>query len=46
MYIFWRFDLKLHIHAPFWGVFGHFPHMVSPIILTPKRTFVGQKKVV
>ena len=21
MYIFWRFGLKLPIHAPFWGVF-------------------------
>ena len=47
MYRFWRFGLKLFIHAPFWGVFeAYFPHMTSSIVVTPKRTFLGRKHVV
>ena len=31
----------------FWGVFGiYFPHMTSRIVVTPKRTVLGQKHVV
>ena len=30
MYKFWRFGLKLHIHATFWGVlWAYFPHNVQ-----------------
>jgi len=40
------FWLETAIHAPFWGVFGgYFPHMTLPIILTPKRHFLGRKHV-
>ena len=47
MYRFWRFSLKLPIHTPFWGVFGaYFPDMTSPIVMTPKRHFLGRKHVV
>ena len=47
MYRFWRFGLKLPIHAPFGGVFGaHFSRMTSLIVQTPKRTVLGQKHVV
>jgi len=48
IYRFWRFGLKLPIHArPFWGSFwGIFPHMTSPIVVTPKRTFLWRKHVV
>ena len=39
--------MKLPIHALFWGVFGeYFPHMTSPIVLTPKRTVLGRKHVI
>jgi len=40
MYRFWRFRLKLPIHAPFWGVFmAIFRHMTLPIVVTrnPKK---------
>ena len=47
MYRFWRFGLKLPIHAPFWGVLGeYFPHMTSLIDQTPERTVLGRKHVV
>jgi len=47
MYKFWRFGLKLPIHAPFWGVFGgYFPRMTSPIVLTLKKVVLGRKHVV
>jgi len=43
MYRFWHFGLKLPIYAPFWGVFGeYFLHIMSPIVLTPKRTILGR----
>jgi len=33
MYRFWRFGLKLHIHASIWGVLGeYFRHMTSTIV--------------
>ena len=32
---------------PFWGVFGaHFPQMMSLIVLSPKRTILGQNQVI
>jgi len=40
---FWRFGLKLPIHATFGGIF---PHMTSFIAVTPKRTVLGRKHVV
>ena len=47
MYRFWRFGLKLPIHAPFWEVFGeYFLHMTSPIVQTPKMTVLGRKHVI
>jgi len=47
MYRFWRFGLKLPIHATFGGVFGGiFRHMTSSIAVTPKRTVLGRKHVV
>jgi len=46
MYRFWRFGLEIVYSRPFWGVVGAcFPHMTSPIIVTPKRTFLGRKHV-
>jgi len=45
-FIFCRFDLKLPIHALFGGggqVWGIFPQMTSPIVLTPKRHFLTRK---
>jgi len=47
MYRFWRFGLKLLIHALFRGVFGaYFFHMTSLIVQTPKRIVLGRKHVV
>jgi len=47
MYRFWRFGLKLPIHAPFGGVFGvYFFHMTSLVVQTPKRTVLWRKHVV
>ena len=47
MYKFWRFGLKLPIHAHFGGIFGGiFSQMTSPVVLTPKRTVFGRKHVV
>jgi len=47
MYRFWRFGLKLPIHAHFGGVFGaYFTHMTSPIVVTLKRTVFGRKHVI
>jgi len=47
MYRFWRFGLKLPIHAYFGGVFGaYFPHMTSLIVQIQKRTVLGRKHVV
>ena len=44
---FWLFGLKLPIHAPFWEFLGeYFPHMTSPIVLTPKKTVLGRKHVI
>ena len=38
MYRFWRFGLKLPIHALFGEVLGaYFPHMTSSITVTPKK---------
>jgi len=47
-YNFWRFGLKLPIHAPFWGVFwgAYFPHMTSLNVLTHKRTILRWKHVI
>jgi len=46
MYRFWRFGLKLPVHAHFWTVFGaYFPHMTSLIVLTPKMTVLWWKHV-
>jgi len=48
IYRFWRFGLKLPIHAPFRGVFGAYvSRMTSLIVLTPKRTvLIGRKHAV
>ena len=47
IFIFGQFGLKLLIHAPFGGVFGgYYPQMNSDIVVTPKRTVIGQKHVV
>jgi len=43
----YRFWLETAYSRPFLGVFGeYFPHMTSPIVLTPKRHFLGRKHVV
>jgi len=42
MYRFWRFGLKLPIHAPFWGFLGHiFPIWRHPSSWPPKGTSLG-----
>jgi len=41
------FCLESAYSRPFWRVFGeYFPHMTSPIVLTPKRHFLGRKQVI
>ena len=45
--IFYAFGLKTPILGPKIGVFGAFdPQMVSDIIATPKRHFLGRKHVI
>jgi len=46
MHRFRRSGLKLPIHAPFGEFWGIFRHMTSPVVVTPKRTFIGRKLVV
>ena len=46
MYRFWRFGLKLPIHAPFGEFLGvYFSHMISLIVQILKRTVLGRKHV-
>jgi len=46
IFIFLRFGFKFPIQGDFWGVWGIFPQMTSPIVLTPKRHFLTRKRVV
>jgi len=43
----YRFWLETAYSRSFWEVFGaYFPHMTSPIVVTPIRTVLGRKHVV
>jgi len=43
----YRFWLETAYSRSFWIVFGaYFPHMTSPIVVTPIRTVLGRKHVV